>query len=232
MKNPYLACFENRIVRADKLLAYGFEPFDGAYRYQKPLDETGLTAEITVTAAGEVSAMVMDAELGEPYTLLFSKSASGSFVGGVRFAYEELLCDIAKACFDEELFHEEQSKRLIAYIRSKYEREPEFLWEKFPRNAVWRRGDNAKWFGALLTVSARKLGIDSDEILEVLDLRMRPEEADALMGRAGYYPGYHMNKKHWFSVLLDGSLPFDEVCRRVEESYCLAKKKSPFFRER
>ena len=35
--------------------------------------------------------------------------------------------------------------------------ELEFLWQKFPDNAVWRRKDNKKWYGALLTVSKEKL---------------------------------------------------------------------------
>ena len=32
-------------------------------------------------------------------------------------------------------------------------------------------------------------------------------------------PGYHMNKKHWNSVFLDGSLPIGEVSRMVDHSY-------------
>lgn len=39
-----------------------------------------------------------------------------------------------------------------------------------------------------------------------------------------FFPGYHMNKKHWFTVLLDGSVPDDEICRLLDESYVLAAK--------
>lgn len=34
-------------------------------------------------------------------------------------------------------------------------------------------------------------------------------------------PGYHMNKKHWNSVYLDGSLPLGELCRMVDHSYAM-----------
>ena len=34
-----------------------------------------------------------------------------------------------------------------------------------------------------------------------------------------------MNKKHWYTVVPDGALPFDELCRRVDESYRLAGKR-------
>lgn len=37
-------------------------------------------------------------------------------------------------------------------------------------------------------------------------------------------PGYHMNKKHWNSVYLDGSLPIGELCRMVDHSYTMVLK--------
>lgn len=32
-------------------------------------------------------------------------------------------------------------------------------------------------------------------------------------------PGYHMNKKHWNTVLLDGSVPVGEVLKMIDHSY-------------
>jgi predicted DNA-binding protein (MmcQ/YjbR family) len=49
-----------------------------------------------------------------------------------------------------------------------------------------------------------------------------PEDAEAL--RAQYQaitPGYHMNKRHWVTVLLDGSVPDDLVVEIVAESHRL-----------
>jgi predicted DNA-binding protein (MmcQ/YjbR family) len=44
----------------------------------------------------------------------------------------------------------------------------------------------------------------------------------------GFYnavrPGYHMNKKHWNTVFLDGSLPVEEVFAMINESYDLVVK--------
>ncbi|RDL43104.1 MmcQ/YjbR family DNA-binding protein [Marinomonas piezotolerans] len=37
-------------------------------------------------------------------------------------------------------------------------------------------------------------------------------------------PGYHMNKKHWNTVILDGSLPEGELRRMVDHSYALVVK--------
>lgn len=36
-------------------------------------------------------------------------------------------------------------------------------------------------------------------------------------------PGYHMNKKHWNSVILDGTIPEKDIRRMIAESYDLCK---------
>ena len=36
-------------------------------------------------------------------------------------------------------------------------------------------------------------------------------------------PGHHQNKEHWNSLILDGSIPDDEVKRMIGESYALIK---------
>jgi len=36
-------------------------------------------------------------------------------------------------------------------------------------------------------------------------------------------PAYHLNKKHWNSVILDGTVPKDEICRMISESYDLTR---------
>jgi predicted DNA-binding protein (MmcQ/YjbR family) len=38
-------------------------------------------------------------------------------------------------------------------------------------------------------------------------------------------PGYHMNKKHWNTLALDGSLPDSELERLIDHSYTLVFKK-------
>ncbi len=38
-------------------------------------------------------------------------------------------------------------------------------------------------------------------------------------------PAYHLNKKHWNSVILDGTVPDDDICMMIKESYNLTAKK-------
>ena len=113
---------------------------------------------------------------------------------------------------------------LTDYVRNTYGDELEFLWEKFPDNAIWRRKDNEKWYGVFLTVQGSKLGMKSDEIAEIIDLRIKPEERETVLQNDHYYPGWHMNNKSWYTIVLDEGVPDDEICRRLNESYRLAKK--------
>ncbi|EKF74217.1 hypothetical protein A11A3_09465 [Alcanivorax hongdengensis A-11-3] len=55
-----------------------------------------------------------------------------------------------------------------------------------------------------------------------LNLKCDPDQAQALRDIfAAVQPGYHMNKKHWNTVLLDGSIPDGEIQRMIDHSYAL-----------
>ncbi|GBF77613.1 hypothetical protein PA598K_06170 [Paenibacillus sp. 598K] len=61
------------------------------------------------------------------------------------------------------------------------------------------------------------------EGVERVNLKTQPEEA--WLQRETYpgavIPGYHMNKKHWNTVLLNGRVPNDVILTMLEESYQL-----------
>lgn len=216
--------FKNKKVNLSKLVPFGFEQQDSCYCYDKIFFGSGFKLTVHITAKGEISAEVIDPAFDEPYTLHLADGAAGSFVGQIKAQYEETLREIAGHCFEPHVFKSKQAEELIAYVRNAYGDELEFLWEKFSGNAVWRRQDTGKWYGVLLTVSKRKLGVASDEMAEVLDLRIQPEALEALINNEAYFPGYHMNKKHWFTILLNGSVPREEICHRIDNSYRLAMK--------
>lgn len=50
----------------------------------------------------------------------------------------------------------------------------------------------------------------------------QPERMESLIDRKVYFPGWHMNKKHWYTMILDGSVERRELFRRIDESYRLA----------
>lgn len=211
-------------VNFTKLIAFGFEMCGDDYIYNALLPESGFLMQVKISEHGEVSAEILDPTTNEPYTLHLAEKASGSFVGGIRQDYKTVLAKIAENCFEMDVFKSRQTCELIECVRKKYNDELEFLWKKFPSNAVWRRKDTKKWYGALLTVSRKKLGFQIGETVEVVDLRIVPEELKKLVDGKRYFPGYHMNKKNWLTIVLDGSVSTDEICARIDESYSLAVK--------
>jgi len=61
-----------------------------------------------------------------------------------------------------------------------------------------------------------------------LNLKCDPEQAQMLRDVfAAVRPGYHMNKRHWNTVLLDGSLPEGEISRMLDHSYALIVRGLP-----
>ena len=95
----------------------------------------------------------------------------------------------------EEIFRSEETLRTIRHIRASWGCEPEFLWEKFPDYAVFRRQDNAKWYAVILTVQAGKLGLADEGRTEILDIRADAETMARALDFEHYFPGYHMNKR-------------------------------------
>ena len=178
--------------------------------------------EITFKNDGFFDTKLTETATSDEY-ILYKTEAVGSFVGDIRKAISEILCDIAEKCCENAAFCSKQSAQVIDYIRKKYGDELEFLWEKSSGNAVWRRKDTNKWYGVMLTISRRKLGFDSDKTAEIINLKGRTEDIERLVDNKRYFPGWHMNKKHWFTVVLDGTVILSEICKRIDESYLLVK---------
>ncbi|MDO4903810.1 MAG: MmcQ/YjbR family DNA-binding protein [Limosilactobacillus sp.] len=109
---------------------------------------------------------------------------------------------------------------LISYIKDEYDVIPEALWEKWPRHVVFRHYDTKKWFGIMVEIPANKIGIDSDQIIDVLNVKLDPADVDLLVSEhiKGFYPAYHMNKKYWISLNLS-ELSDDQIKKALAQSF-------------
>ena len=215
---------QNKKINPEKLLKYGFRKEKSKYVYSKPILDGDFVVNFVVVN-DEIKTEVTEKDTNEQYMLHLIDGGSGSFVGQVRSEYENILNDIIENCCDVDVFKFEYSKKVLEYAYKKYGSKAEYLWEKFPRNAVCRRCDNKKWYFAVLSVSKDKFGFESKEIVEVIDLRVPSENMSELLKESNIYPAYHMNKKHWISIILDGSMELDKIFEYIDRSYLLAKKK-------
>ena len=76
----------------------------------------------------------------------------------------------------------------------------------------------------MLIIPESKLGLSGSENIEILNVKSRPENIISTVDNIRFFPGWHMNKKNWLTVILNNSLPESEIFRIIDESYTLALK--------
>lgn len=108
---------------------------------------------------------------------------------------------------------------VLKYVYEKYGTKSEHLWAKFPTYEVLRQSNNSKWYAALLDVQRNKVGLEGDEMVDILDLKCEPDMVVALAVQEGFAPAYHMNKKHWITVILDGTVQDEVIYNLIDLSY-------------
>ncbi len=109
---------------------------------------------------------------------------------------------------------------VFRYVKEKYKSDIEYLWPKYPGYAVFRHKDNKKWYGLIMNIPGSKLGLNNTDTVDILNVKPGdPLMLDMMIRQKGFFSGYHMNKGNWMSVLLDGTVPFDEICRWIDISF-------------
>ena len=88
------------------------------------------------------------------------------------------------------------------YCLDTYGTAADYPFDEDFETAVFRHTDNRKWYAIMMRVSRRKFGLDSDETVDVVNLKLPIEMFGSFDASDGVYPAYHMNKLHWISVLL------------------------------
>ena len=96
-------------------------------------------------------------------------------------------------------------EEIFQYVKEQYGTEPEYLWKKDPDSAVLRH-KNGKWYAIIMAVEKKTLGLEEDGKINILDVKCDPDLVGMLIQTYGFLPGYHMNKRHWITILLDESV--------------------------
>lgn len=123
------------------------------------------------------------------------------------------------------IFESARARQIIEHIKKYYGDELEFLWVDSPNAAIFRHKDNQKWYAVIMAINARKLGLKSDESINIINLKAKPEFINDLVDNTRYFRAYHMNKTHWLSVKLDESVDLSTLCELVKTSYEMTGKK-------
>lgn len=114
-------------------------------------------------------------------------------------------------------------EKLTRHLSDAYGAEAEHAFQKYPEIIVFRRADNRKWFALVNRLPCRKLGLDRAGEVDILNVKCDPILLGSLRGKRGYLPAWHMNKDNWITVLLDGSVPDQEIEGLLAVSYDLTR---------
>ncbi len=211
----------------EKMKAYGFHRAEKGYVLEKPFLEGKFKAVLSVDEGGHAKGKAIDLATLDEYYQLHQKAAEGAFVNQVREAYRALLRDIARSCCHEILFLSPQANRLAGQIQESCQITPDFPWAQNARNqtyGVFRHAASRKWFALIMDIRRELLDRDGNKApIDIINLKIQPEQGEALRQHPSIYPSYHMNHKTWISVILDDSLSDERILALIKRSYQLTK---------
>ena len=115
---------------------------------------------------------------------------------------------------------------IFEYVKSKYGVEPDYPFPNAPGFPVMRHTDNRKWFALIMDVPKNRLGLKGEERVDIINVKTSdPLFADWLAQQEGFFPGYHISRGSWVSILLDGTVPQEEIFLRIDESFAVTAAK-------
>lgn len=211
-----------------KLIEFGFQKRGDQYTLQKNFMSNHFQAQINITKHGTITGKVIDLDTADEY-LPLRTNQNGQFVNQVRTEYQKVLTDIVNHCFTKQPFHSPQANRLAKLIKSQLDTNPEFVFKKAPDYAIFRNSSSNKWFGLLMHIKRTKLlaknGLNYStgdlKYVDILDLKIKAEQQKGLLKRPGFYPGYHLNKNNWITVVLNDTVSDQEIFNLIKASYQL-----------
>ena len=206
-------------IDCKRAIAYGFSRTEAGLELKKELPGVGLYA-IFVIAGKSFEVNVFDADTDEEYLPFNVLDNITGFVTGIREQVEDLVQEIKEKC----LLNSNMKLRLMEYCERKLGTEPEAPWEDSPDAYTFKTAKRNKWYALFMTIPYKSLGLAAKGTLDVVNIKLPPEKILDLIDRVHFYPAYHMNKKHWITIVLDKEVDETLVQQLLEESYGLVEK--------
>lgn len=113
---------------------------------------------------------------------------------------------------------------LADYLEKTYGVSGENIFARYPDFQVFRHSGNGKWFAVLMDIPSQNLGLSGGGKISVVNLKCDTRLIGTFREESGVFPGWHMNKAHWLSVTLDGTVGHDKLKFLVDMSYELTRR--------
>ena len=199
----------------ESLLNYGFvevKPNLLEYRVDLP---NSLYVRLRISP-GKLEVDVFDAIFNDKYQPFVSGHGGSAIKSEVRELVERILAQCAKKV--------DAKKQVIEFMQQRYGTEPEFPWEEYPNHCTFKARVSQKWYALIMRIQAKSLGLHSEENIDVINVKLPPEQISKLIDGHKYFPAYHMNKKYWLTVVLNADTDFVTLEQLIAISHDLVEK--------
>lgn len=202
----------------EQLKGFGFKEEAEKLIYRKEILDGSFLIEI-VFVDSQLLVEVYDLEFGEIYSLFSVDSAVGETVQNVREYVENLLSSILGLADESGKIGSE----VIDYC-NKYGGNHVNPFKKHPDILAFVNEKN-KWYALLLDVEYNKLNKDTDITtkVKILNVKHPTDNILDIIDNQNIFPAYHMNKKHWISIVLDKNIKLEIIKGLIDISYSLIK---------
>ena len=203
----------------EKLLQYGFKEEAEKLIYRKKILDSSFLIEI-VFVNSQLLIEVYDIEFDEIYSLFSVDSAVGETVQNIREHVEKLLSSILGLADESGKI----SSEIIDYCNNKYGENHVNPFKKHPDILAYVNEKN-KWYALMSNVEYNKLNKTSNIItkVKILNVKYPTDNISDIIDNQNIFPAYHMNKKHWISIVLDKNIKLETIKELIDISYSLVK---------
>ena len=202
----------------EQLLQFGYREEAEKLIYRKEIIDSSFLIEI-VFVNSQLMIEVYDLEYDEIYSLFSVDSAVGETVQNIREHVENLLISILGLADESGKIGSE----VIDYCY-KYGGNHVNPFKKHPDILAFVNEKN-KWYALILEVKYNKLNKNTDITtkVKVLNLKYPTDKILDIIDNKNIFPAYHMNKKHWISIVLDKNIKLETIKELIDISYSLVK---------
>ena len=203
----------------EQLKSFGFKEEAEKLIYRKEILDSSFLIEI-VFVNNQLMVEVYDIEFDEIYSLFSVDSAVGETVQNIREHVENLLSSILGLADESEKINSE----VVDYCNNKYGGNYVNPFKKHPDILAFVNEKN-KWYALLSDVEYNKLNKNTDITIKVkiLNVKYPTDRILEIIDNKNIFPAYHMNKKHWISIVLDKNIKLETIKELIDISYFLVK---------
>ena len=203
----------------EQLLQFGFKEEVEKLIYRKEILDSSFLIEISFVDS-QLLVEVYDLEFDEVYSLYSVDSAVGETVQNIREYVENLLRSILGLADESGKI----SSEIIDYCNEKYGENHVNPFKKHPDILAFVNEKN-KWYALLSDVEYNKLNKNTDITtkVKILNLKYPTDNISDIIDNQNIFPAYHMNKKHWISIVLDKNIKMETIKKLIDISYSLVK---------